>query len=1084
MGIRIISAGAGSGKTYRITQELKAKIEQGVDPSSVIATTFTKKAARELQERLRTFLLEGGKTQEAEQISNALIGTVHALSTKLIQRFSFELGLSPKVTALADEDKQTLFNLSLTKLLVPQRVEQIENLSRRLDQGDARNSIDWRYDLLNICELGRTNAFNSDQLEASGKFSFESLQIHLGEQKEITHQELQEELKHQIQNVLSGFEDLGDETKTTAAFVRGLRQLLGRIEKEEILQWREWASLEKLKVAKKSIDHFQDLKSFASTHLKSAAFQNDLKAYIKAIFSLAIDALEEFSQYKNDRGLIDYVDMEVLINKALDLPEVRSVLQEEISLLIVDEFQDTSPIQLQIFLKLSELAGEAIWVGDPKQSIYGFRGADPALMKGIIQEIGVKPEDILKNSWRSRPDIVNACNDVFTRAFSDLPEEQVALLPVIESGLGHHHGSAKEADAQMNKALNFWEFKDSDPKQRITNAWFQTRIAEKVQDLIQNIKPIVYSKSEDLSRPLQPSDIAIICSSNQTCMDMAEKLNQLGIKASVSSSGLVDTQELNLVMACLHFLENHLDDVAIAEILIFLGEKTIDEIVSEKALFLASDKESKKWYDLSHPWIKSLKELSKKVKDLSLTETISILMDRLPIREKVGALGKPRQRWANLEAFYLLAGQFENSCKRFGKTARVDHFSAWLKELNFKKKDMQASFDSEDAVKIVTYHKSKGLEYPIAILMNLDKKPRVSSWGTQVVRPNTQEINFQDVLGGAFLQFWPNPYGKQDQKTTLVDRIKSSETYKEKEKRAFEESARVLYVGMTRARDYLVLPKHQKMETHWINSVFSGSAEDYAQILQEGLESPFSWKNKIIPLESSLTEVTSSELESFQTEQEEEYYKSVQKSSELSINYLPYARDLSSDPIVNPEILESIKEQPLHSFTFESKDQKKKLLPLLSKLSKSFFLVKEPYRSLFWDNTFESISSSLSKEDQSTIRNLVIQTHEVITQNEKRETWILNYPLEVEWEGRQILTHFDLAKIDTEKILLCSFLQPYKGEKERTKQLDTLKNSTYLLKNMYFSNKKSRHLIVDYQKETLSELLIKSLFEHQNVDFL
>ena len=114
----------------------------------------------------------------------------------------------------------------------------------------------------------------------------------------------------------------------------------------------------------------------------------------------------------------------------------------------MDEFQDTSPLQLAIFLKLSLLSNEAIWVGDTKQSIYGFRGAEPRLMQAIIEEQGgIKTEDILSDSWRSRPDLVNMTNCIFTRAFQNLPSEQIILRPKIED------------TPEMCSAIHYWHFK-------------------------------------------------------------------------------------------------------------------------------------------------------------------------------------------------------------------------------------------------------------------------------------------------------------------------------------------------------------------------------------------------------------------------------------------------------------------------------------------------------------------------------------------------------------------------------------------------------------------------------------------------
>ena len=95
MNLRIISAGAGSGKTYRLTSEMVALLEKGVRASGVITTTFTKKAAAELQERVRVRLLEEGLSEQADQLANALIGTVHGLGVRLLQRFAYEAGVYP-----------------------------------------------------------------------------------------------------------------------------------------------------------------------------------------------------------------------------------------------------------------------------------------------------------------------------------------------------------------------------------------------------------------------------------------------------------------------------------------------------------------------------------------------------------------------------------------------------------------------------------------------------------------------------------------------------------------------------------------------------------------------------------------------------------------------------------------------------------------------------------------------------------------------------------------------------------------------------------------------------------------------------
>jgi ATP-dependent helicase/nuclease subunit A len=132
MNLKIISAGAGSGKTYRLTSEMVDLVKKGVRPEGIIATTFTKKAAAELEERVRVRLLESGMPLEADQLTNALIGTVHGLGVKLLQRFAYEAGVSPDASIIADEDQQLFFNQALTTVLTEERVNRMEYLCNRL----------------------------------------------------------------------------------------------------------------------------------------------------------------------------------------------------------------------------------------------------------------------------------------------------------------------------------------------------------------------------------------------------------------------------------------------------------------------------------------------------------------------------------------------------------------------------------------------------------------------------------------------------------------------------------------------------------------------------------------------------------------------------------------------------------------------------------------------------------------------------------------------------------------------------------------------------------------------------------------
>src|SRR5690606_24084590 len=147
--VRFISAGAGSGKTYRLTQELeRALVDDRIPPSRIIGTTFTVKAASELRERVRQRLVAGGRGALAGATAQALIGTVHSVAERLLRRFAFELGLSPELSVASVEDGASFFNQALDDVLAPNPAA-----VRRMNGVAFRLGIeDWRADVKTIAD--------------------------------------------------------------------------------------------------------------------------------------------------------------------------------------------------------------------------------------------------------------------------------------------------------------------------------------------------------------------------------------------------------------------------------------------------------------------------------------------------------------------------------------------------------------------------------------------------------------------------------------------------------------------------------------------------------------------------------------------------------------------------------------------------------------------------------------------------------------------------------------------------------------------------------------------------------------------
>ena len=204
----------------------------------------------------------------------------------------------------------------------------------------------------------------------------------------------------------------------------------------------------------------------------------------------------------------------------LDHPEVAAVLDDELDLLMVDEFQDTSPIQLALFLKLARFAKKVYWVGDIKQAIYGFRGSDTELMQAILQALprigGTK--EVLPSSWRSRPELVKTINAVFTHAFENsLPKEEVELKP-------------ERNESMTGPALANWILGGK-------NAGLEaSALAAGVQKLIDSAY-VIYDKPNKTLRPVRFGDVAILSRSHEGVKSLAAALVRAGYSCRHGATG-------------------------------------------------------------------------------------------------------------------------------------------------------------------------------------------------------------------------------------------------------------------------------------------------------------------------------------------------------------------------------------------------------------------------------------------------------------------------------------------------------------------------------------------------------------------
>ncbi len=853
MNIRIISAGAGSGKTYRLTKEMVELLKPGqnnsVRAAGIIATTFTKKAATELKERVRVSLLTEGLSEQADDLANAMIGTVHSIGVKLLKRFAFEAGVSPEVDIIADEDMQVMFNESLAAILHPKRIKEMEQLAERLGL-NKKERYDWRQEIRSLTEIARANNFAGITLQESCEKSLQSLFEFIPPLAKTTEEEFNQELRRRLSDTLTIIRNNEDSTKTTQKTINAVQAILNNLNVKGELNWHEWVKLQKEhnKIGKKSRDDYYPIAEWTALHNTHPRFHRDIREFITNIFHISIEALEEYDYYKKRRGLIDYTDMEVSVLQLLDNKQVQEVLKDELDLLMVDEFQDTNPIQLEIFLKLSRLANQSIWVGDPKQSIYGFRGAEPELMQAIIRKMGgIKEEDILKYSWRSREDLVYIVNALFCKAFQQLPAEQIALNPQ-RTKAGNQFFETEPI--QLETALKHWHF-EHEGNRTPNMTWMNNCIAHNIRQMLEAGIYIIDRETGEC-RKAEAGDIAVLCRSNKACIDIADALHQAGLKAAIARSGLTFTAEVQLILACLKYILHRSDSLSVAEILRLAGNYDISHIIQLRLEYLAKKEAGEfvyKWDD-EHELIKQLDELREQVVELSGSEILNLVLEELELKRIIATWGNVRQRFDNVDALRKMALQYEDTCNRLHTAASLSGFLLWLNEKANDEADEQGARENPDAINVMTYHRSKGLEWNIVICHNLENTLRDKVWGMNIISEQ-DEVDLNAPLANRWLRYWINPYSDQVKGTALNDAISTSPVKEAATLQALQEEARLLYVGLTRARDYLVFPT-RKSSTKWLNRVWNEGDESTPTLDLESYESPWEWSGNLISIDTKV----------------------------------------------------------------------------------------------------------------------------------------------------------------------------------------------------------------------------------------
>ncbi len=822
--VTYISAGAGSGKTYTLTSILADLIvKEKSTPDQFILTTFTEAAASEFREKAKAKIYEhteyGKYAEAAEKLDQSMIGTVDSIANKFVQKYWYLLGVSPDQKLIDDDQKKIFISQVLQSVTSikdefgnsPEEdffVEFCKEFNIGYPFGSDKFGLNydfWKDDVREIFE--KVQSFNiSDLKESRGKSIAYATEI-TGEKDLVGVEEEVSELLKEIEDV---DRTVTRPSKDRTEKIKKFKHLLSNeLKLCDLACFKTF--IDKLPKAFNNCNKKDEVSDSLAYVYSSKKVRDLVLKYIDLIFDYVEKAQEEFKKFKEKRHLIDFVDMETRFLELLEKEEVRQDIRNTYKYVFVDEFQDSSPLQVKIFDKLSEIVGRdecddfvvtigsdkdanefhihnSIWVGDFKQAIYGFRGADTDLTKAVADIIAQKQSSspkqfkihTLKKSFRSLENIVNFTNELFVPAFEGtLKKEEVELI-------------AHRPQDNAVKSLKCWEIEGKNAEDQSKNLALQ--IAKR------------------LKNGEKPSDYAVLARRGAPLDKLSDALKALNIPVCRTIEIDENRDELALVSALMNLVANDFDNYSRA-VVAFLTQKGFDAgcIIDAKLEFDKSYQDNKNCpkYLSDNPILAKFTER----RDFYKTQTIHNLVESLIVDLDLYSVGRS---WENAvgtdECFAALieaSYDYEERCSQIGVSPTISGYIDYCKN-NAK------SAGSKDGVVLSTFHHSKGLEWKKVILLELDED--VEDENKRIKYDVLGVQNYHDVAPSEsslyppmIINLMPNLFtGNTKVAVDMAEKIKTSKFFESSRQRFFSETIRLLYVAITRAKDELILTLDEK----------------------------------------------------------------------------------------------------------------------------------------------------------------------------------------------------------------------------------------------------------------------------------
>lgn len=809
----IVSASAGSGKTFVMIERLVSLILAGADVRQILAVTYTNKAAAQMRDRLRSALIkrigESGEEERRrlkEQLSYlplADICTVHSFCARLVRTYFYLIDADPAFRIVSAEEREgaVLSARALDEVFE----EAYENDSRELAEllpmyFRSKKDAMLRGLVLGLYNKMRVRDDYRERLETMGKTDdFEEIAAYLAEDihllaRFVAGNALEQQAYYRAhgsaaagtcEKLIAAADALSGGDLFTLAACRVTIPPKPSSPSASAALKEQFARTGRLCAALRGA--VKTLQSYASREEEHARYLQTLGT-VRALAALVLRFDAVFTRIKREEGVLDYNDLEHCALSVLSHEDARDAVRDKYTYIFVDEYQDVNPAQEHI---LSLLSGEEIFlVGDAKQSIYGFRGSRSEYFTRKCAEFG---ERTLTENFRSARAVLDGVNRVFSYAmtsenggvcYRNAPMRGGSRYGGHDGGVFFHTIPAEEREERAARGVYsvLTEIKEKPDAQ-----------AQLLCGLIgEEVGTEWFDADEGVVKKVGFGDIAVLVRSDTAGTErILSALSERGIPVVTTAQvNICSYWEIRLLIDWLSYLDNAEQDIPLAAAMLSrVGLFTEGELARIRLRF-------------SFPSFRiACREYSEKMKD-GIAEKLHTFYQKA---DRYRALSRVRPAAEMMELLLGDGLEAEISARRDG-TARMRRVRRFIEEAEestgaflrrLKATGYKVKFSEsggEDAVKVLTMHSAKGLEYPIVFLANLDAP----------FHSNERE----EVLCTDRFLFAPKSFDVE--KRIVRGNLLRSASVLYEDRETVKGELNLLYVAMTRAKYRLHLLLHER----------------------------------------------------------------------------------------------------------------------------------------------------------------------------------------------------------------------------------------------------------------------------------